>query len=92
MRAENVPAAGPGGSVVLPLQPHIMAKRTVHPAWPSFTSERGRAIRYGAETCPRTVDVLNRFGGVMMDPKHTRADIADVIAAIRKVYPEVMKS
>lgn len=91
MRAENVPAAGPGGSVVLPLQPHIIAKRTVHPAWPSFTSERGRAIRYGAETCPRTVDVLNRFGGVMMDPKHTPADIADVVAAIRKVYPEIMK-
>ena len=92
MRAENVPAAGPGGSVVLPLQPHIIAKRTVHPAWPSFTSERGRAIRYGAETCPRTVDILNRFGGVMMDPKHTRADIADVVAAIRKVYPEIMRS
>lgn len=91
MRAENVPAAGPGGSVVLPLQPHIMAKRTVHPAWPSFTSERGRAIRYGAETCPRTVDVLGRFGGVLMDPKYTRADVADIVAAVRKVYPDVMK-
>jgi 8-amino-3,8-dideoxy-alpha-D-manno-octulosonate transaminase len=92
MRAENVPAAGPGGSVVLPVLPHIIAKKTVHPKWPSFTSERGRAIRYGAETCPRTLDVLGRFGGVLMDPKHTKADIADVIAAIRKVYPEVMKA
>ena len=92
MRAENVPATGPGGSVVLPLQPHIMAKRTVHPAWPSFTSERGRAIRYGAETCPRTVDVLGRFGGVMIDPKYTRAEVTDIVAALRKVYPEVMKS
>jgi 8-amino-3,8-dideoxy-alpha-D-manno-octulosonate transaminase len=92
MRAENVPAAGPGGSVVLPLQPHIMAKKTVHPQWPSFSSERGRAMRYGPETCPRTVDVLNRFGGVMMDPKYTRPDLADIVAAIRKVYPEVMKS
>jgi 8-amino-3,8-dideoxy-alpha-D-manno-octulosonate transaminase len=91
MRAENVPAAGPGGSVVLPLQPHIMAKKTVHPAWPSFTSERGKAIRYGAETCPRTVDVLGRFGGVMIDPKYTRAEVADIVAAVRKVYPEVMK-
>lgn len=92
MRAENVPAAGPGGSVILPLQPHIMAKKTVHPEWPSFTSEQGRAIRYGPETCPRTVDVLSRFGGVMMDPKYTRADVADVVAAIRKVYPEVMRA
>ncbi len=92
MRAENVPAAGPGGSVILPLQAHIMAKKTVHPEWPSFTSEQGRAIRYGPETCPRTVDVLSRFGGVMMDPKYTRADVADVVAAIRKVYPEVMRA
>lgn len=90
MRAENVPAASPGGSVVLPLQPHIMAKKTIHPAWPSFTSERGRSIRYGPETCPRTVDILNRFGGVMIDPKYTASDIADIVSAIRKVYPEII--
>ena len=52
---------------------------------------RLRAIRYGAETCPRTVDVLGRFGGVLMDPKYTRADVTDIVAAVRKVYPEVMK-
>ena len=91
MRAENVPAAGPGGSVVLPTQPHIIAKRTVHPAWPSFTSARGRAMRYGSDTCPRTIDVLGRFGGVLLDPKYTKAELADIIAAVRKVYPEVMK-
>ena len=77
--------------MVLPLQPHIMAKKTVHPQWPSFTSERGRAIRYGAETCLRTVDVLGRFGGVLLDPKYSRAEVADIVAAIRKVYPEVIK-
>jgi 8-amino-3,8-dideoxy-alpha-D-manno-octulosonate transaminase len=92
MRAENVPAAGPGGSVVLPLLPHIIAKKTIHAAWPSFTSERGRAIRYGAESCPRTVDVLGRFGGVLIDPKFTPTDVADIVAAVRKVYPEVMKA
>jgi len=43
-------------------------KRTVHPAWPSFTSERGRAIRYGAECCPRTLDILSRFAGVSLAP------------------------
>ena len=91
MKEENVPAAGPGGSVVLPLLPHVMAKKTIHPAWPSFTSERGRAMQYGAATCPRTVDVLGRFGGVLMDPKFTRADVADIVAAVRKVYPAVMR-
>jgi dTDP-4-amino-4,6-dideoxygalactose transaminase len=78
--------------VILPVQPHIMAKRTVHPAWPTFNSERGKAIRYGPETCPRTIDILSRFAGVPLDPKFSRADVDDVIAAIRKVYPEVMRA
>ncbi len=90
MKAENVPAQPPGGSVILPIQKHIEAKKTVHPAWPSFTSERGRAIQYGAASCPRTIDILNRFAGVSLDPKFTRRDTDDIVAAIRKVYPKVM--
>lgn len=92
MKAENITAAGPGGSVILPTLPHIMAKRTLHPAWPSFNTPRGKAIRYGPETCPRTIDIHGRFGGVPMDPKFTRADLDDIIAAIRKVYPEVVRA
>jgi len=90
MKAENVAGARPGGSVVLPTLPHVIAKKTIHPAWPSFQSARGRAIRYGPETCPRTLDILGRFGGVLIDPKFTRRDVDDIIAAIRKVYPAVM--
>jgi hypothetical protein len=86
MKAENVPAAPPSGSAILPVQPYIEKKITVHPAWPSFTSERGRSIRYGAACCPRTIDILNRFAGVLMDPKFTRRDTDDIAAAIRKVY------
>lgn len=89
MKAENVTANKPGGSVILPTLPHVMAKKTLHPNWPSFTSPRGKAIRYGPGTCPTTIDILQRFGGVLMDPKYTRKDIDDVIAAIRKVYPAV---
>jgi 8-amino-3,8-dideoxy-alpha-D-manno-octulosonate transaminase len=89
MAAENVPAAPPVGSVVLPIQPHIEAKATVHPAWPSFTTDRGRAIRYGADCCPRTIDILGRFAGVALDPTFTPSDVDDVVAAIRKVYPAV---
>jgi 8-amino-3,8-dideoxy-alpha-D-manno-octulosonate transaminase len=86
MKAENVPAARPGGSVILPTVPHIMAKKTAHPNWPSFQSPRGKAMHYGPETCPRTIDILGRFGGVLLDPKYTRRDVDDIIAAIRKVY------
>lgn len=89
MRAENVPAANPGGSVVLPVQPHIENKITAHPAWPSFTSPRGRAIQYGKTACPRTLDILERFAGPALDPKYSKQDVADIIAAIRKVYPKV---
>ncbi len=89
MRAENVPVSSPGGSVVLPVVPEIENKVTVAPGWPSFQTERGKAIRYGRECCPRTIDILSRFAGVMMDPKFTERDTADAVAAIRKVYPAI---
>lgn len=89
MKAENIPVAPPVGSALLPVQEYIEQKRTVHPAWPSFTSERGRAIRYGAAACPRTLDIHSRFAGVLMDPKFTRQDTEDIVAAIRKVYPKI---
>jgi len=92
MDGENIPAGPPGGSVVLPIQPHIERKVTVHPAWPSFASERGRSIRYGAACCPRTSEILARFAGVSLDPKFTRRDTDDIVAAIRKVYPAVTRT
>jgi 8-amino-3,8-dideoxy-alpha-D-manno-octulosonate transaminase len=89
MQAENVPGAPPSGSVILPIQKYVETKRTHHPAWPSFTSERGKSIQYGKACCPRTIDILDRFAGVMLDPKYTPQDCDDIVAAIRKVYPRV---
>ena len=89
MRAENLPAGGPSGSVVLPVQPYAEKKLTVHRAWPTFNSARGKAIQYGAASCPRTLDILGRFGGVPLDPGYTESDTGDIVAAIRKVYPQV---
>jgi 8-amino-3,8-dideoxy-alpha-D-manno-octulosonate transaminase len=89
MRAENVPVSKPAGSVVLPVQSYIEHKVTAHPNWPTWTSPRGRAIEYGAATCPRTLDILSRFAGPPMNPKYTDQDVADIIAAIRKVYPRI---
>jgi len=92
MKAEGVPVSSPGGSVILPVVPEIEGKVTVTPNWPSFASERGKSIRYGKECCPRTIDILSRFTGVMMSPKYTSQDIDDAIAAIRKVYPTIAKA
>jgi hypothetical protein len=89
MKKENVPAQRPAGSVILPIVPHIEKKITVHPAWPSFNSERGKSIRYGASCCPKTIDILSRFAGVSLNPKFTRQDTDDIVAAIRKVYPMI---
>ncbi len=89
MEAENVPAARPVGSVLLPVEPHIVRKQTVHSAWPSFNSPRGKSIEYGPESCPRTIDILNRYAGVLMDPRFTSSELDDIVAAIRKVYPAI---
>jgi len=89
MKEENVPANRPVGSVILPVFPHIEKKTTVHPAWPSFNTQRGRSIQYGAACCPRTIDILSRFAGVSLHPKFTKQDTDDIVAAIRKVYPTI---
>lgn len=91
MRAENVPAGPPSGSVILPITPQVKNKVTAHPDWPSFTTPRGRAIRYGAGACPRTIEILHRFAAVPIDPKFTEQDTRDIASAINKVYPVIMK-
>ena len=87
MKAENVPAAPPGGSVILPIQPYIENKVAAHPAWPTWNTPRGRAIRYGSACCPRTIDTLSRFAGIAVGPKYTGRDVDDIVAAVRRVYP-----
>ena len=70
----------------MPTDKRIESKATIHPAWPSFNTPEGKAIQYGAECCPRTIDILGRMGGVIMDPNFTDEDCQDIIRAIRKVY------
>jgi 8-amino-3,8-dideoxy-alpha-D-manno-octulosonate transaminase len=89
MKAENVPAVAPGGSAVLPVQPYIENKVAHHPAWPTWTTPRGKAIRYGAASCPRTLDILGRYAGVAVGPKYSRQELDDIVAAVRKVYPVI---
>jgi hypothetical protein len=92
MKAENVPAGPPLDAALVPLQPCAEHKLTAHPLWPSFTSPRGRSIQYGAECCPRTIAIHRRFAGVTLDPKYSRRDADDIVAAIRKVYPAVTRA
>jgi 8-amino-3,8-dideoxy-alpha-D-manno-octulosonate transaminase len=89
MSAENVPARPPGGSRILPLEPYLMKKLTANPNWPTWKLGRGPSIEYGPKSCPRTLDIHSRFAGVGVDPGFSDQDIADVIAAIRRVYPTI---
>jgi 8-amino-3,8-dideoxy-alpha-D-manno-octulosonate transaminase len=86
LRAEGISASPPGGSVILPIDERVENKVTVHPDWPTFNTPQGKAIRYGAESCPQTIDAKGRLGGVIMDPNFTEDDLNDIVKAIGKVY------
>jgi len=86
LRAEGISASPPGGSVILPIDERVENKVTVHPDWPTFNTPQGKAIRYGAESCPQTIDAKGRLGGVIMDPNFTEDELNDIVKAIRKVY------
>jgi len=86
MTAENVPMAAFTATVVLPVAKFIEDKAAPHPEWPSFNTPRGKAMRYGAECCPRTVDIHNRFATLSIGPKYSDEDLDDIAKAITKVY------
>jgi dTDP-4-amino-4,6-dideoxygalactose transaminase len=86
MTAENVPMAVITATVVLPIAKYIEDKAAPHPEWPSFNTPRGKAMRYGVECCPRTVDIHNRFATLSIGPKYTDEDLDDIVKAITKVH------
>ena len=91
LEAENVPAMKMEGSVILPVAPYIQQKQNpnMDASWPSFSSTETKAIHYGASCCPRTIAIYDRYVGLPMDPQYSDQDVADIIAAVRKVYPVV---
>ncbi len=88
LEAENVPAMMMEGSVILPIVPYVEQKQNpnMDGSWPSFSSPSAKALKYGAACCPRTVEIYDRYVGVQMDPQYSDQDVADIIAAVRKVY------
>ena len=86
LRAEKVPASTPSGSLPLPTVPYIANKVTMHPEWPSFNTPQGKAIRYGAECCPRTTQMFERVFSITIGPRYTDADVKDIVEAVRKAH------
>jgi 8-amino-3,8-dideoxy-alpha-D-manno-octulosonate transaminase len=92
MVAENVPMSEIGAAVVLPISPYIESKQQPHPAWPSFNTPRGKAMRYGAECCPRTTDISNRAATLSVGAKYSDDDLKDIVSAITKVHTALLSS
>jgi 8-amino-3,8-dideoxy-alpha-D-manno-octulosonate transaminase len=90
MDAENVPMTIISASVVLPIMPYIETKQAPHPQWPSFNSPRGKAMRYGAECCPRTVDIWNRSATLSVGPNFSDDDLKDIVTAVTKVHAALL--
>jgi 8-amino-3,8-dideoxy-alpha-D-manno-octulosonate transaminase len=88
LEAENIPAMSMEGSVILPVVPYVQQKQNpnMDANWPSFSSPTAKALQYGPSCCPRTLAINDRYVGVPMDPKYSDQDVADIIAAVRKVY------
>lgn len=86
LRAENIPASPPSGSLVLPSVPYIENKIAMHPQWPSFNTPQGQAMRYGAESCPFTVDIFARAANITIGPRYSEGDLKDIVTGIKKVY------
>jgi 8-amino-3,8-dideoxy-alpha-D-manno-octulosonate transaminase len=91
MTAENVPmSVGILGTRNLPTMGYIEDKVVPHPEWPSFNSPRGKAMQYGAQCSPRSIDLKNRYASLYIGPKWTDADLDDVVRAVTKVHAALM--
>lgn len=91
MTAENVPMQiGIQGTINLPTMGYIADKVAPHPNWPSFNTPRGKAMKYGAECSPRSIDLKARYASLYIGPKWTDDDLNDVIRAVTKVHSVLM--
>ncbi len=88
LRQRQVPASTLTGSVFLPAEEAVIAKRARHPAWPSFQCPEGRAIRYGADTCPQTAGILDRFVQVRVGPRFTERVDRYLVESLHAVWKE----
>ncbi|MBK9138691.1 MAG: DegT/DnrJ/EryC1/StrS family aminotransferase [Verrucomicrobia bacterium] len=86
LRRRSVPASTLVGSVLLPVEEAVMAKRARHPAWPSFQTAEGRTIQYGPAACPQTLEIFDRFVQIRVGPKFTERVDQYLVENIRQVW------
>ena len=69
--------------------PALLAQRTISSTGRPFTDplylEKGPPIEYRLGMCPRSEDLLARSVAIGVNAAYSDQDVADVVAAIRKV-------
>jgi hypothetical protein len=55
------------------------------------SERRWAASHCGEAWWPRNSEIQNRYVGLPPDPKYSDEDVADIMAAGRKVYPAVVQ-
>ena len=87
-------AEGIGGTVPINTGKHVYSNWTpimnkvgaLNPLMDPFKMEANRDIvpDYKADMCPKTLDLLSRVVYIPMDPDHTKEQLDEIIAAVKK--------
>ena len=86
MKAENAAAIAPSGSLHLPGVPYIEKKVVAHPGWPTFNTPHGKAMKYGAGCCPRTISIFDRVAVLPIGVRDSAADLEQLAGAVRRAH------
>lgn len=89
LRERQIPASTLTGSVLLPVQESVIAKRARGADWPSFNTPEGKAMQYGAECCPQTLGVFDRFVQIRVGARYTDRIDDYIVDQIRTLWPEI---
>lgn len=89
LTGQKIPAGTLSGSVMLPAEESVIAKRTRHPNWPSFTSPEGKAIAYGPDTCEQSRDIFDRFVMIRIGPNYTQEHTEFITQVVKEAFPRI---
>lgn len=89
IQAEGIPFGRLYNGEPVYMQPQILNQRTPDKSGFPF-SLFDPPVRYSADMCPRSVEILSRNVELMIGTTWTDADVDDVVRAVRKVAAQVL--
>ncbi|MBM4047557.1 MAG: hypothetical protein FJ279_20825 [Planctomycetes bacterium] len=87
LAAEGIPVGATTRACNLLSSEYVHAKRQTHDAMPPFgPGQPGAERRYAPDLCPNTDPTIGSMVSVMITPRLTEADVADIRDAVVKVW------